>query len=78
MHPGNWHQSMWSRVSPATGAMTFCAWKLLLSNVLHQTVCVWPPGSRVQKQTGLCRLGLSGVNVGAAEAMECMVPAAVH
>ena len=30
-------------------------------------VCVWPPGERVQKQTGYCGLGTSGVNVGAKE-----------
>ena len=52
MHPGDWPQSMWSRVFQVTGALTSPAWMLLLSDVLHQTVCVGPPGNRVQEQTG--------------------------
>ena len=35
-------------------------------------VCVWPPGNRVQEQTGYCRLGSSGVDVGAVSSMKGM------
>ena len=49
------------------GAATSSALKLSHRNVQQQTMCVWPPGDWVQKQTGYCGLGTSGVNVGAKE-----------
>ena len=67
MPRGDCNQNMWTRMYQGIGAAISSAWNLWHRNVQQQTVCVWPPGDRVQKQTGYCGLGTSRVNVGAKE-----------